>query len=33
MVGTAASSGSDRGWLYHAATGNVWLDETGYLDK
>jgi prepilin-type N-terminal cleavage/methylation domain-containing protein len=29
----AASSGADRGWLYHAATGNVWLDEAGYLDK
>jgi prepilin-type N-terminal cleavage/methylation domain-containing protein len=30
---TAASSGSDRGWLYNATTGNVWLDEAGYLDK
>ena len=30
---TAASASSDRGWLYHAATGNVWLDEAGYLDK
>ncbi len=29
----AASSSADRGWLYHAATGNVWLDEAGYLDK
>ncbi len=30
---TVPSSGSDRGWLYHAATGNVWLDEAGFLDK
>jgi type II secretion system protein G len=30
---TAASSGSDRGWLYHASSGNVWLDETGYLNQ
>jgi prepilin-type N-terminal cleavage/methylation domain-containing protein len=30
---TAATSGSDRGWLYHAASGNVWLDETGYLNQ
>jgi prepilin-type N-terminal cleavage/methylation domain-containing protein len=29
----AATSGSDRGWLYHAATGNVWLDEAGYLTQ
>jgi general secretion pathway protein G len=28
-----ATSGSDRGWLYHAASGNIWLDEPGYLDK
>ncbi len=30
---TAVTSGSDRGWLFHAATGNVWLDETGYLNQ
>jgi general secretion pathway protein G len=30
---TAASSASDRGWLYNATTGGVWLDQTGYLDK
>ncbi len=30
---TAASSGADRGWLYHAASGNVWLDEGGYLNQ
>jgi prepilin-type N-terminal cleavage/methylation domain-containing protein len=30
---TAASASSNRGWLYHAGTGNVWLDEAGYLDK
>jgi prepilin-type N-terminal cleavage/methylation domain-containing protein len=29
----AASSSSDRGWLYHAATGKVWLDQTGYLSQ
>jgi general secretion pathway protein G len=29
----AASPSSDRGWLYHAATGNVWLDDPGYLDR
>ena len=30
---TAVTSGSDRGWLYHASSGNVWLDETGYLTQ
>jgi len=30
---TAPSAGSDRGWLYHTASGNVWLDEAGYLDQ
>jgi general secretion pathway protein G len=30
---TAASSGSDRGWLYHAASGGVWLDQEGYLGQ
>ena len=30
---TAVTSGSDRGWQYHAASGNVWLDETGYLTQ
>jgi general secretion pathway protein G len=30
---TAASSGSDRGWLYNATSGNTWLDEAGYLDQ
>ena len=30
---TAVTSGSNRGWLYHAASGNVWLDETGYLNQ
>jgi general secretion pathway protein G len=30
---TAASTASNRGWLYHAATGNVWLDQDGYLNR
>jgi general secretion pathway protein G len=30
---TAVTSGSDRAWQYHAATGNVWLDEAGYLNQ
>ena len=30
---TAASSASDRGWLYNATLGKLWLDEAGYLDK
>jgi general secretion pathway protein G len=30
---TAATAGADRGWLYHAASGNIWLDETGYLNQ
>jgi general secretion pathway protein G len=30
---TTASASPDRGWLYHAASGNAWLDETGYLNK
>ena len=30
---TSATSNSDRGWLYHAASGDVWLDEPGYLNK
>ncbi len=29
----APTAGSDRGWLYHAASGNVWLDEAGYLNQ
>jgi general secretion pathway protein G len=29
----AASTGSDRGWLYHTGSGNVWLDQEGYLTK
>ncbi len=29
----AASAASDRGWLYNATLGRLWLDETGYLDK
>jgi prepilin-type N-terminal cleavage/methylation domain-containing protein len=27
----AASGASDAGWLYHAATGNIWIDDSGYL--
>ena len=29
---TAASGEQDAGWLYHAATGNIWLDHTDHLD-
>ena len=29
----AASAASDRGWLYNVTLGELWLDETGYLDK
>lgn len=29
----AASGEEDAGWLYHAASGNVWLDNENYLDK
>ena len=29
----AASAAGDRGWLYNAALGKIWLDEAGYLDK
>ena len=30
---TSATPGTDRGWLYHAASGNVWLDDANYLDR
>ncbi len=30
---TAASGETDAGWLYHAASGNVWLDHADHLDK
>jgi len=29
---TAASGESDAGWLYHAASGNIWLDHADHLD-
>ncbi len=29
----AASGAADAGWLYHAATGNIWLDHPDYLDR
>lgn len=28
----AASGEDDAGWLYHADTGNIWLDHTDHLD-
>lgn len=27
----AASGATDAGWLYHAATGGVWIDDANYL--
>jgi general secretion pathway protein G len=30
---SAASSASDRGWLYHEISGAIWLDEAGFLNK
>lgn len=27
----AASGASDAGWLYHAASGNIWIDATAFL--
>ena len=29
----AASGASDPGWLYHAASGNIWIDDAGYLTE
>lgn len=29
----AASGASDAGWLYHAASGNIWLDHANFLDE
>ena len=29
----AASGATDAGWLYHAATGNVWLDDADLLTE
>jgi prepilin-type N-terminal cleavage/methylation domain-containing protein len=29
----AASRAKDAGWLYHAGTGQVWLDHADYLDR
>ena len=30
---TAASGAADAGWLYHAATGNVWIDDADMLTE
>jgi prepilin-type N-terminal cleavage/methylation domain-containing protein len=30
---TAASGSATAGWLYHAATGGVWIDHTDYLTE
>ncbi len=30
---TAASGAADAGWLYHKASGNIWLDDTRYLNR
>lgn len=30
---TAASGSVDAGWLYHAATGKIWIDEANYLTE
>ncbi len=30
---TAASGAADAGWLYHKATGNIWLDHASYLNR
>ncbi len=30
---TSASGAADAGWLYHQATGNIWLDHASYLSK
>ena len=29
----AASGASDAGWLYHPASGNIWLDKDDYVNK
>jgi prepilin-type N-terminal cleavage/methylation domain-containing protein len=29
----AASGASDAGWLYHAATGNIWIDDADLLTE
>ncbi len=29
----AASGVSDAGWLYHAASGNIWLDHADYIAR
>lgn len=29
----AASGASDAGWLYHAATGNIWIDDATLLTE